>query len=427
MASPTTPRYCKYFFSARGCNQGNDCKYLHQQMDEVRTPPPPRESLASLFAFGSNVKIRRALCHHGLCSQRCDSAGTPQVRMELPCTALSVDIETTGCWPGVHKIVAIGVALFQLHPSHQVRLSAGGCSDAVRWRSLVARSPWAFACMSCDRQVVEVDRRLFQFKVNYPQDFDEITMRDFWHVQGRMELLDALQDGAKSEEEAIKEFYDYYTEVRPASVCRKALLLSQACGSHDRFAWRLAQVCYKYPKFFLITDNPVMDLGFLNLSIATKLRKPPLTYRPILRSPREEPAELRHDNFASPSITRSSSGLSETESDDELSSEGGEEESSDEDGFGESGEEDCGADCDTAGTASSDQLLAQAPEMIERVKLQKPADSGKKLASFYDDYSAPHFAIDLNSFACGLVGLHLPPFRRAGGTFRARTTATPRA
>jgi hypothetical protein len=80
--------------------------------------------------------------------------------------------------------------------------------------------------MSCDRQVVEVDRRLFQFKVNYPQDFDEITMRDFWHVQGRMELLDALQDGAKSEEEAIKEFYDYYTEVRPASVCRKALLLS---------------------------------------------------------------------------------------------------------------------------------------------------------------------------------------------------------
>ncbi len=70
-----------------------------------------------------------------------------------------------------------------------------------------------------------MDRRLFQFKVNYPQDFDEITMRDFWHVQGRMELLDAFQDGAKSEEEAIKEFYDYYTEVRPRiCVCRKALL-----------------------------------------------------------------------------------------------------------------------------------------------------------------------------------------------------------
>lgn len=170
-----------------------------------------------------------------------------------------------------------------------------------------------------------------------------------------------------------------------------------------------------------------MDLGFLNLSIATKLRKPPLTYRPILRSPREEPAlELRLDNFASPSITRSLSGLSETESDDELSSEGAEEESSDEDAFGESGEEDCGADCDTAGTASGDQLLAaQAHEMIKRVQLQTPADSGKKLASFYDDYSAPHFAIDLNSFACGLVGLHLPPFRRAGGTFRARTTTTP--
>lgn len=129
--------------------------------------------------------------------------------MELPCTALSVDIETTGCWPGVHKIVAIGVALFQLHPSHQVQPSAAGsCSDVVQWRS-PSRS------LATVRQVVEVDRRLFQFKVNYPQDFDEITMRDFWHVQGRMELLDAFQDGAKSEEEAIKEFYDYYTEVRP--------------------------------------------------------------------------------------------------------------------------------------------------------------------------------------------------------------------
>ena len=43
-------------------------------------------------------------------------------------------------------------------------------------------------------------------------------MSDFWHVQGRMDLREALQNGAKPEEDAIKEFYDYYTEALPLSL-----------------------------------------------------------------------------------------------------------------------------------------------------------------------------------------------------------------
>lgn len=316
--------------------------------------------------------------------------------MELPCTALSVDIETTGCWPGVHKIVAIGVALFQLLPTHQVAiiqaLSARTSSvTEPKWGHLVG-------------QVIELDRKLFQFKVNYPQDFDEITMRDFWHVQGRMELLDMLQKDAKCEEEAIKEFYDYYTEVR---LSLEPLLLY-------RFSPLLcAQVCHRHPKFYLITDNPVMDLGFINLSIATKLRKPPLTYRPLPPSTSKEAAVPATPTLPVPHPSGAiSPGVSETESDEEPTTEDiGEEEDDDGDNFGESGEEDCEADEQQAVPRLVISKSADKPDAKDKETQANPS-----IGSFYDNYSAPHFAVDLNSLACGLIGLHLPPFRKASGS-----------
>jgi hypothetical protein len=188
--------------------------------------------------------------------------------MALPCTALALDIETTGCWIGVHKIVAIGAALFKLTPQ---------------------------------REVVELESRVFKFKVNYPTDFDPVTLKDFWHVEDRLTLLNTLQQDALEEAEAIAKFYEFYTSV-----------------------------CLRYPGFYLLSDNVSMDISFINLSIATKLNKPPLIYRP-----------------APPSTTT---------------------------------------------TDSSSTVTTQ------------PA------------FTHPHFPVDANSFACGLIGLHFPPYRKEAGT-----------
>ncbi|XRA97843.1 hypothetical protein NFJ02_04g115410 [Pycnococcus provasolii] len=146
-----------------------------------------------------------------------DDMPTPRgpPKFDFPLYALSLDVETTGTRLGVDKLISVGAAV------------------------MAAESQIA--------ETVTLDTVRVDFKVNYPEDFEPRCLAQFWDQppNGRTDtnplsetLLPALQENALEANEAAQTFY----------------------------AWWL-RACQRFPGFYLVTDNPTLDVGMMDIAL----------------------------------------------------------------------------------------------------------------------------------------------------------------
>lgn len=146
-------------------------------------------------------------------------------KFDFPIMAVALDVEATGTRLGKDKVVAAGAAV------------------------MCVESP--------DSDVETLATTKVKFQVDYPGDFEPRCLAQFW-------------DAPPTNRRAANDEGDAAESLLPLSQTLLPALQEDALPQRDAalaFHTWWVDVCERFPGFYLISDNPVLDVGMMDIAL----------------------------------------------------------------------------------------------------------------------------------------------------------------